>query len=66
MQKVLPARQQKVKLEKMSAVEKAKVDHTGLLVEELLSQVLMNTIMVINMVVALIMVLLYSTAVKCA
>ena len=43
----------KLKVEKMSAVEKAQVDHTGHLVEELLSQVLMNRIMVMNVVLAL-------------
>ena len=50
----------KLKLEKMSVVEKAKVDHTGHLVEELLSQVLMKAIMVMNMVVSLMIVLLFN------
>ena len=37
----------------MSDVEKAQVDHTGHLVEELLSQVQMNAIIVMNMVITL-------------
>ena len=41
---------EKLSLEKMSAVERAQVDHTGHLVEELLSQVQMNVIMVMKMV----------------
>lgn len=38
----------------MSAVERAQVDHTGQLVEELLSQVQMNAIMVMKMVTTLV------------
>lgn len=38
----------------MSAVERAQVDHTGQLVEELLSQVQMNAIMVMKMVITLV------------
>ena len=37
----------------MSAVERAQVDHTGHLVEELLSQVQMNVIMDMKMVITL-------------
>ena len=50
----------KLNLEKMSVVEKAKVDHTEHLVEELLSQVLRNANMVMNMVVSLMIVLLFN------
>ena len=44
---------ERLSLEKMSAVERAQVDHAGHLVEELLSQVQMNKIMVMKMVITL-------------
>ena len=42
---------ERLSLEKMSAVERAQVDHAGHLVEELLSQVQMNMIMVMKIVI---------------